>query len=139
MSDADPHEEYEARFSDLHDGTLSEKERAETLAHLAGCEACKAAYAEFEDTMAELAKLKGKPTAPETFTRSVEDTIHRRSAGRFFGKKTLGDRVPFGVLLIVAMVVLLAIALVLWSSSTGSLRYQPSHDRKPSTQPLPTP
>src|SRR5262245_59095476 len=131
MSDAAPHEEYEARFSDLHDGTLAEPARKETLAHLQGCEDCKAAYREFEETLAALDKMKGKPVAPETFTRSVEDTIHRRSAGRFFGKKTLGDRVPFGVLLIVAMVVLVAIALVLWSSSTGSLRYRPGGATKP--------
>src|SRR5215468_8337118 len=94
MSEA-PHEEYEARFSDLHDGTLAESERKDTLAHLETCAACKAAYAEFEETLSALADMKGKPVAPEAFTRSVEDTIHRRSAGRFFGKKTLGDRVPF--------------------------------------------
>jgi hypothetical protein len=72
--------------------------------------------------MSALTSMKGKPPAPETFTKGVEETIHRRSAGRFFGRKTLGDRVPFGVLLIIAMVVLVSAALVLWASTTGSLR-----------------
>jgi anti-sigma factor RsiW len=122
---ATPHEEFEARFSDLHEGSLVDPERAEVRAHLATCQVCRDAYREFEETMAALGKLKGQPTAPAEFTAGVADTIHRRSAGRFFGKKTLGDRVPFGVILIVALVVLIAIALVLWSSATGSLRYQP--------------
>ncbi len=140
MSEAAPNEEYEARFSDLHDGTLTGREREDLLAHLAACEDCKSAYREFEDTMDALAGLKGKPPAPDGFTRGVETTIHKRSAGRFFGKKTLGDRVPFGVLVIVAMLVLVAIALVLWSSSTGSLRYQPNREAKPPpTSPLTTP
>jgi len=125
-AEAEPHveppAEIEEKFSDLHDGTLPEKERAEMRAHLASCAACKAGYDEFEQTLAALTSIKGSAPAPETFTRGVEETINRRSAGRFFGRKTLGDRVPFGVLLIVAMVVLVAAALVLWASTTGSLR-----------------
>lgn len=82
------------------------------------------------DTLALLRSVKGaRVPAPETFTRSVEETIHRRSAGRFFGRKTLGDRVPFGVLLIVAMAVLVATAAVLWSSQTGSLRLRDGGSR----------
>ena len=122
MEPTPAHEEIEEQFSDLHDGTLAEAKRVEVLAHLEGCAACKAAYAEFEETLRSLDAIKGKPPAPPAFTEGVAETIHRRSAGRFFGKKTLGDRVPFGVLLIVAMAVLVATALVLWASSTGSLR-----------------
>lgn len=116
------HEEFEAQFSDLHDGTLPEPARAALLAHLETCATCKASYAELEKTMAALDSMKGKPPAPDQFTNQVTETIHKRSAGRFFGKKTLGDRVPFGVLLVIALGVLLAIALVLWASSTGSLQ-----------------
>jgi anti-sigma factor RsiW len=126
MSDADTpttHEEFEALFSDLHDGVLVDPDRARLVEHLGGCAACKTAYDEFEDTMRALGQVgKGRSAAPEAFTRSVEDTIHRRSAGRFFGRRTLGDRVPFGLLVIVALVVLGAIAALLWTSATGSLR-----------------
>jgi anti-sigma factor RsiW len=124
MSDEDvsAHEEFEAQFSDLHDGSLVEPARGALLAHLESCDACKQAYHEFEETMSALGKIKGPAPAPEAFTRGVEDTIARRSAGRFFGPKTLGDRVPFGVILVVALGVLVTVALILWGSSTGSLR-----------------
>ncbi len=128
---ATPHEEFEAQFSDYLDGTLVDPERAALRDHLAACEDCRDAYKAFQETMAALGKMKGQPAAPETFTRGVEDTIHRRSAGRFFGRKTLGDRVPFGVILIVALIVLVAVALILWSSTTGSLRYQPAGTTHP--------
>ncbi len=119
---SEPHEEYEAQFSDLHDGTLPEPARAALLAHLETCAACKASYDELEKTLAALDSMKGRPPAPDQFTKQVTETIHKRSAGRFFGKKTLGDRVPFGVLLVIALAVLIAIAIVMWASSTGSLK-----------------
>ena len=118
----EPHPEIEEQFSDLHDGTLTPARRAELLAHLEGCAACRAAHAEFEEAMTALGQLKGTPPAPDQFAEQVTETIHKRSAGRFFGRKTLGDRVPFGWLLIIAMIVLVGAALVLWSSATGSLR-----------------
>ncbi len=118
----EPHEEFELQFSDLHDGVVSEAQRAAVMAHLDTCAACKAAYADFERTMSALGTIKTpKQPAPDDFSKHVEDTIARRSAGRFFGRKTLGDRVPFGVLLIVALLVLIAIAAVMWTSTTGSL------------------
>ena len=73
--------------------------------------------------MAALGQMgRDKAPAPDAFTDGVEQTIHRRSAGRFFGRHTFGDRVPFGWLVIVAMVVLIGVALVLWGSVTGSLK-----------------
>ena len=125
MADTEPapHEDIEAKLSDYHDGMLPGPERDEVKAHLEGCEACRAAYAQLEETMAALAGMKGKKEgAPAEMTAKVTETIHRRSAGRFFGRKTLGDRVPFGVLLIVAIVVLGVTAAVLYSSNTGNLR-----------------
>ena len=120
--EAEPHEEYEAQFSDLHDGTLAEPARTALLAHLESCAACKASYAELQETLAALTSMKGKPPAPDQFTEQVTETIHKRSAGRFFGRKTLGDRVPFGVLLVVALAVLVVVAMLMWASTTGSLK-----------------
>lgn len=118
----EPHEEYELLFSELHEGTATDAQRADVMAHLETCAACKAAYAEFQETMQALGTVKTpKQPAPDDFAKHVEETIARRSAGRFFGKKTLGDRVPFGVLLVIALVVLIAIAAIMWTSSTGSL------------------
>jgi hypothetical protein len=75
---------------------------------------------------ATLSALKGldKAPAPTALGKTVEETIHRRSAGRFFGRRTLGDRVPFGVLLTVALITLLVVVALLWSSPTGSLRME---------------
>lgn len=74
---------------------------------------------------------KAKP--PEAFVENVTSTIHKRSAGRFFARKTLGDRVPFGVLLIVALVALAVVGYLMWSSPTGSLKVD--KDATPTEQP----
>ena len=119
----EPHEDIEAKLSDYHDGMLPGPERDLVKAHLEGCEACRAAYAQLEETMTALSAMRGKKEgSPPELTERVADTIHRRSAGRFFGRKTLGDRVPFGALLIVAIIVLGVTAAVLYSSTTGNLR-----------------
>jgi type VI protein secretion system component VasF len=75
---------------------------------------------EYEQAMAKLHKM----SAPHTFADDVEETIRRRSAGRFFGRKAFGDRVPFEVLAIVALALGLAVFLLIRSSQTGSLRYE---------------
>jgi anti-sigma factor RsiW len=127
---AEPHDDIEAKLSDYYDGMLSGPERDAVKAHLEGCESCRAAYAQLEETMNALAGIKGKKEgAPPELTERVAETIHRRSAGRFFARKTLGDRVPFGALLAVAIAGLLVIGYVLWSSSTGSLKVD--HRRGP--------
>lgn len=136
------HDDIEAKLSDFHDGTLSVSERAEVERHLAGCAECREAYEDLKRTMAALSGIKGKKEgAPPEMADRVTETIHRRSAGRFFGRKTLGDRVPFGVLLIVALIVLGATAAILWSSTTGSVRSRPPHEREPvgSGHVVPTP
>ncbi|HEY4242080.1 MAG TPA: hypothetical protein VGM88_19815 [Kofleriaceae bacterium] len=81
-----------------------------------------------EDVRKVLSGLR-KAAPPPTFTDDVTDTIHKRSAGRFFGKRTFGDRVPFNALLIVAVIALIAIAYVMWSSTFGSLRVE--HPKAP--------
>jgi anti-sigma factor RsiW len=112
-------------LSDYLDGRLSEAERAEVEKKIAGDPAWKQAHDEMAEAMRETKDaISGlqKQHAPSSFTQGVTQTIHKRSAGRFFARKTLGDRVPFGVLLVVALVLMVAVAGVLWQSSTGSLK-----------------
>ncbi len=116
------HSEVEAQFSDLYEGSLSDKARGELEAHLASCESCRAAYDEFRDMVGALADLH-KMAAPQHFERDVAETIRRRSGGRFFGRKAFGDRVPFEVLAIAILCLGLVLYAVLRSSRTGSLRY----------------
>jgi anti-sigma factor RsiW len=117
-----------AQVSDYLDGALTGAARAEVAARIAADPIWQRAHAELLETRSYLSGMR-KAHAPSSFTESVAETIHQRSAGRFFARRTLGDRVPFGALLAVALVGLLAIGYVLWSSSTGSLRVE--HHREP--------
>ncbi len=117
---ADADDEIVVTLSDYLDGVLPANRRAEVEAKIAGDATWKAAHAEMLEARNALSGLQ-KARAPEQFTDHVTETISQRSAGRFFGRRTLGDRVPFGVLLIVALLVLGVLAYVWWSSPTGSL------------------
>ncbi|MEM9488277.1 MAG: hypothetical protein AAGC55_03975 [Myxococcota bacterium] len=77
---------------------------------------------ELADVVSALGQLH-KMSAPDSLGRDVEETIRRRSAGRFFGRKAFGDRVPFEVLAVIALILGLVIFALLRSSATGSLRY----------------
>ena len=115
-----------ARISDYLDGALAGAEREEVARKIAEDDAWKRAHAELVETRQALSGMQ-KARAPSSFAQEVTSTIHKRSAGRFFGRRTLGDRVPFGALVIVAMLVVIAVAYLMWSSQTGSLRVD--HER----------
>jgi hypothetical protein len=83
--------------------------------------------ADGDDVRQALSGLQ-RARAPSSFAQDVTATIHKRSAGRFFGRRTFGDRVPFGALLIVALLGLGVIAWVIHGSATGSLRVDHEHD-----------
>ena len=121
--DDDIDEEIIVALSDYFDGSLVPDKKREVEAKIASDPAWKAVHDEMLGTQAASA-LSGlqKARAPAKFDEVVTETIHKRSAGRFFARKTFGDRVPFGVLLVIALLVIGAIAYVLWSSSTGSLK-----------------
>ncbi|HMG22007.1 MAG TPA: hypothetical protein VK607_11835 [Kofleriaceae bacterium] len=119
-----------AAVSDYLDGALGERERAEVAAKIAGDPIWQRAHAELTETRSYLSGMR-RAHAPSRFTEQVAETIHQRSAGRLFARRTLGDRVPVGALVAVALAGLLVIAYVLWSSSTGSLKVDRTHDRPP--------
>jgi anti-sigma factor RsiW len=121
-----------ATVSDYLDGALPPERRAEVAGKVAGDPEWKRAHAELAATRDALSGLQ-KARAPESFDKEVTGTIHRRSAGRFFGRRTLGDRVPFGLLLVLALVILIPIAYVMYTSTTGSLKR--GEERDPSGEP----
>jgi len=113
MPEADNrHTAFEADFSDYYEGALSEARAQEVTAHLADCARCRDEYARFKDAVGAVAHL-ARERAPEDFDGKVADTIHRRSAGRFFGRRAFGDRVPFELLAALALAALVAIYLFL--------------------------
>lgn len=122
----DGHLEFEERFTDLEEGTLPAAEEKAVREHLASCAGCAAAHAEFRRTLAALSGL-GKVSAPADLTDGVAKTIHRRSDGRFFGRRAFGDRIPFELLALIALAVIAALFFMLRSSPTGSL--ERDHDR----------
>src|SRR5262249_20318327 len=91
------------KLSDYLDGMLADTERAEVDKKIAEDAAWKQAHDELRETKNALSGLQ-KERAPTKFAEGVTHTIHKRSAGRFFARRTLGDRVPFGVLLVVALI-----------------------------------
>jgi anti-sigma factor RsiW len=113
-----------ATLSDYLDGALPADRKAEVEQKLATDADWKRVHGELRETRDALSGLQ-KARAPVTFTEDVTGTIHKRSAGRFFARRTLGDRVPFGALVVVAMIVLAVIGYVMYSSQTGSLKVDP--------------
>ncbi|HET9625170.1 MAG TPA: hypothetical protein VFP84_27570 [Kofleriaceae bacterium] len=114
-----------AKVSDFLDGVLVGAERDEVAKHIASDPTWRRAHAELGETRSYLSGLR-TAHAPASFAQDVTETIHQRSAGRFFARRTLGDRVPFGAILVVALAVLIVIGFVLWDSTTGSLKRDPA-------------
>jgi anti-sigma factor RsiW len=126
MSEPATHEiddEIIVALSDYFDGELSADKKREIEEKIKSDPAWKAAHDEMLDTKSPSA-LSGlqKARAPSTFAEDVTDTIHKRSGGRLFGKKTFGDRVPFMAILVLAMIMLVVLGYILWTSQTGSLK-----------------
>lgn len=110
-----------ATISDYLDGVLPPDCRADVQHKIATDATWKRTHDELSEARETLSGLL-KTRAPVKFDDDVTSTIHKRSAGRFFAKRTLGDRIPIGVLLIIAITVFVIIGAILWSSPTGSLK-----------------
>jgi anti-sigma factor RsiW len=121
-------EALEAQFSDYLDGAMAANEKAAFEQKLAASEEAREAFDEFKQTIEAVSGLH-KMSAPQDFETGVEQTIHRRSAGRFFGRKAFGDRVPFEVIAVVALAVLLAVYVIMRRSGTGSLEMREKPDQ----------
>jgi anti-sigma factor RsiW len=119
-----------AAISDFVEGSLTGPRRDEVANKIESDPAWKQTHDEMVEAKKFAAEtLSGvqKRRAPDTFAQDVTSTIHKRSAGRFFGRRTLGDKMPFGVLVIIAVLGIAVIGYLMWASETGSLK--PQHDR----------
>ena len=118
--DLSPDDEIIATLSDYLDGVLPNDKQREVEAKLKDDPAWKRTHDELRETRDALSGLM-KARAPVKFDEDVTATIHKRSAGRFFAKRTFGDRIPLGVLLVIGVIAIVIIGAILWSSPTGSL------------------
>jgi anti-sigma factor RsiW len=116
-----PDDEIIATLSDYLDGALPSDRKREVEQKIAADPIWKSTHDEMRETRDALSGLM-RARAPEKFDQEVTETIHKRSAGRFFAKRTFGDRIPLGVLLIIGVIALVIIFVILRSSSTGSLK-----------------
>jgi hypothetical protein len=116
----DDHQAFEADFSDYLEKTLPPARMKEIEAHLASCEACRAEFEKFREAVSALSGLH-RVAAPTDMGERVAETIHRRSAGRFFGRKAFGDRIPYEMLALFALGIGVAVVLLIRWSSTGSV------------------
>jgi len=125
-----------AAINDFLDDTLPSVRREEVAAKIALDPQWKRAHDDLVQTRRLMAQMP-KAHAPPAFATNVTSTIHSRSAGRFFARRTFGDRVPFGVLAALTAIGLAIIGYLMWASDTGSLghRSAPPPSDRPS-QPL---
>ena len=125
-------DEIVAKVSDYLDGMIKGAERDEVAKKIETDPAWKQTHADIVENRKFMSGLQ-KERAPVTFTDDVTGTINKRSKGRFFARKTLGDRVPFNALLIVAIIAMAAVGYLMWASTTGSLKVDKT------TEPAPKP
>jgi anti-sigma factor RsiW len=127
-------EALEAQFSDYIDDAMSAEQRRAFEAKLAASPEAKRAFDAFKVTLEAVSGLH-KMSAPHDFDAGVANTIHRRSGGRFFGRKAFGDRVPFELLAIVALALLLGVYLLMRASTTGSAHLDGPSNPAPAVSP----
>lgn len=120
-------EQLEAQFSDYLDGAMTSEQKQAFEAKLADSEEARRAFEEFKETIEAVSGLH-KMAAPQAFETEVEQTIHRRSAGKFFGRRAFGDRVPFELIAVVVLAALLGLYFVIRASTTGSAKLDPKHE-----------
>jgi anti-sigma factor RsiW len=103
----DVHTRLSERMSAYVDGELPPDEKSAVEQHLAACIQCRTNLQRFRETIGTLSKLKKK--APESFLPDIQQQIHSRSRGRFFGRRwLLFGRIPFewvSLVMIIAMLV----------------------------------
>jgi anti-sigma factor RsiW len=109
----DVHGRSEERFSAYLENDLPEVERRALEQHLSGCLQCRTRLERFRTTVSSLSELRLQ--APPTFLADIKGQIHRRSRGRFFGRRwMLFGRIPFewvSLTMIIAMLVYYIVSL----------------------------
>jgi predicted anti-sigma-YlaC factor YlaD len=99
-------------FSEYLEGELAPEEQAKVAEHLQGCEECRKELETFRHTLRSLSGLRPLPP-PDNFARKVQQRIHRRSRGRFFGGERIIQRVPFEWISFVIIIIMLVLYMLM--------------------------
>src|SRR5258706_13502453 len=91
------------KLTDYVEGALPAAERDEVAKKIESDPVWKRTHDEMVEARRAIEQAKTisgmrKAKPPETFVEDVTGTIHKRSGGAFFARRTLGDRVPFGII-----------------------------------------
>ena len=109
-------EHVQEQLSALLDNELSDDQRRALLTELNSCAACTKALEELRATVSILGGLR--KSAPPTFLTDIQNQIHQRSKGRFFGKRfMLFGRIPFEWVSLLMIVAMLAYYIITLQSS----------------------
>ena len=106
-SEEGAHGRAQAAFSSYLDGELPDEDRRFVDGHLSVCIQCRTELNRLRSTVQSLGGLRAR--APGSFLLDIQNQIHQRSRGRFFGgRRLLFGRIPFewvSLAMIVAMLV----------------------------------
>lgn len=108
------HDRAKDLFTQYHDGDLSDEDLAELERHLEGCDECREEWETFRKTIDGVSGLF-ELTAPDGFTRAVEQKIKKRSRGRFFG-----DQRPFSMQFAVVSFILILLFILAYLVMTAA-------------------
>lgn len=117
---SDVHGRAEERFSAYLENDLPDTERQTLEQHLAGCMQCRTRLERFRTTVSNLSSLRLQ--APPTFLNDIKGQIHRRSRGRFFGRRwMLFGRIPFEWVSLVMIIAMLVYYIISLQSTPGGV------------------
>jgi anti-sigma factor RsiW len=120
----DVHTRLSERMSAYVDGELPAEEKAAVEQHLATCTQCRTNLQRFRETIGKLSQLKKK--APQSFLPDIQQQIHTRSRGRFFGRRwLLFGRIPFEVISLVMIIAMLVYYIVSLQSAPTTVTPTP--------------
>jgi predicted anti-sigma-YlaC factor YlaD len=108
-------------FTEFQEGDLVTEKQIEVQEHLESCAECRAEFEAFQLTVRSLSRLQRLKTPPE-FVGKVQQRIHRRSRGRFFGHERLLLRIPFEWISFVIIILLLAMYLMMLQTQVKELK-----------------
>lgn len=129
-----------ATMSDYLDGALAGDAKADVEKRLAEGGVWKKAHDELVEQREFLSGMQ-KARAPVTFAQDITTKMNKRSGGRLFARRGFGDGGLFAIVAVAAVLGLIVIAWMMWSSSTGSLKSdkKPTNDTSGSAQIAPKP
>ena len=114
------HSDIEQTFDEYIDQTMTEDERSRFEKRLEEDSSLKQKFVLFQKSRNALFEL-GLSNDSNQLKDKVANSIHKKSGGRFFGKKTLGDKVPVGWIVALILFVLVVFALTFSQSEFGGL------------------